>query len=102
MATINFSIEDINAFLTLVSELNYSSAQINTNLGKAAACAPLKSPTFTGTPKAPAISDLTTNSTRIATTAFVHSVVSQKVTAAIEEALGGIVSTLSGIVGDGT
>jgi len=97
MATINFSIEDINAFLKLVSELNYSSAQINANLGKAAVCAPLKSPSFTGTPNAPAIADLTTNSTRIATTAFVQSVVTQK----INEALGGIVTTLSGIVGDG-
>ncbi len=52
--------------------------------------APLVSPTFTGTPVAPTASDATTNTTQIATTAFVQSVSGGLVADAINDGTTGV------------
>ena len=51
--------------------------------------APIASPTFTGTPAAPT-AGTSTNSTQIATTAFVHSAISSDVTAITEATINSV------------
>lgn len=89
-----------NAAITIDSALSSSSTNpvqnkvINTALGNKAN---LASPTFTGTPKAPTAS-ASTNTTQIATTAFVQSAIAAKIAAAYKAkgslAPSGITSSL--------
>ena len=77
-----------NAAITVDSALSSTSTNpvqnkvINTALGNKAN---LASPTFTGTPKAPTAAT-TTNNTQIATTAFVQSLISSKISSAYKAA----------------
>ena len=87
LAAIQNGIEnlDLSDYVTTeYAEATYYKKSDNPGTADLSAYAPLASPTFTGTPKAPTASS-STNNTQIATTAFVKTVASNYVTSAYAE-----------------